>query len=99
MRTSLTGTTVGGWTPVFFGIYFYTSPAGIDGPALLPLADPLSNPNEYDLTFFLQLQDETQNLMDITGPIFSVQSVPEPTAFALLLSGGIILRAAKHRRN
>ena len=96
-RTSVTGAKVAGWTPVFFGIYFYNSPAGINGAALLPPADPLSSANEYDFTFLLQLQDESDNMMDITGPIFSVQSVPEPTAFALLLLGGMFLRAVKRR--
>jgi len=96
-RTSVSGASVGGWAPVFFGIYFYTGPAGINGTALLPPADPLSSPNEFDLTFLLQLQDESSNLMEISGPIFSVQSVPEPTAFALLLLGGVLLRAA-HRQ-
>jgi len=99
VRTSVTGAAIGGLTPVFFGIYYYTGAGAMNGAALLPPANPLTNINESDFTFLLRFQDESENLMDITGPIFSVQSVPEPTAFALLLLGGMLLRAAKHRQS
>jgi hypothetical protein len=98
-RTPVTGPMVGGWTPVFLGIFYYTSPAAITSSQLAPPMDPLTNVNPGDFSFYFQLTDASDNLLDFSGEIFSMQSVPEPTAFSLFLLGGGLLLGRRHQSN
>jgi hypothetical protein len=99
VRTPVTGPMVGGWTPVFLGFFYYTSPAAITSSQLAPHMDPLTNVNLGDFSFYFQLTDAADNLLDFSGEIFSVQSVPEPTAFSLFLLGGGLLLGKRFQSN
>ena len=99
VRTPVTGPSVNGWTPYYLNIYFSTSAAGITSAQLVPPMDPLTPANLGDLSFRLDLSDGSDNLLNFSGEIFSVQSVPEPTAFSLFLLGGGLLLGKRFRSN
>jgi len=97
-RATITGPVVGGWEPTQLNLFYYTSASGITGSELLPPNDPLSSPNPYDFQFMLELTDPNNSSVTdtVSGRLFSIQSIPEPTAGALLMFGFALLAA--HRK-
>jgi hypothetical protein len=97
VHATVNGPTSGGLTPSRFSLFYYTSAAGLNGAGNLPPADPLSNANLDDFQFNLQFLDENLAEVDLSGRLFTIQSVPEPSTFALVLLGLAGLLAARRR--
>lgn len=95
VRTPVTGAMVNNLTPTFLNLFYYTSPGGMNDSALLPPGNPLSSPNEYDFQFALSFADAEGASQTVFGRLFSIQSVPEPSAASLFLVGAMLLAASR----
>lgn len=84
LRTPVSGPTVDGITPLHLNLFFYTSPGGINGITITPPHDPLTSPNPYDMQFNLSYRDGLGVESYLGGRLLVIESVPEPSAAALL---------------
>lgn len=97
IRSTLTGPSVNGWTPLNLNLFYYTSPGGINNVNVFPPQDPLLNSSgdPYSLQFTLNFIDDTGVQQFTGGPLFEIQSVPEPSSFAVFVVAVLLL--AGHR--
>jgi len=100
-RATITGPVVGGWEPTQLNLFYFTSASGITGSELLPPNDPLSSSNPYDFQFMLELTDANNSSITdtVSGRLFSIQSIPEPTSGALLMFGFALLAAHRKQKH